>query len=140
MPDIGKDSDFTRVEDRREGQEAHGKAVEKFMTTAPRVDQVISLQTKMRLAWTFSPPFKAEYSEAELTAMIDAINATAPDVLWVGLTAPKQEKWIHQNRARLNVGFAGAIDAVFDFYTGRIKRSHPVFQKLGLEWLPRLLQ
>lgn len=91
MPDIGKDSDFTRVEDRREGQEAHGKAVEKFMTTAPRVDQVISLQTKMRLAWTFSPPFKAEYSEAELTAMIDAINATAPDVLWVGLTAPKQE-------------------------------------------------
>jgi N-acetylglucosaminyldiphosphoundecaprenol N-acetyl-beta-D-mannosaminyltransferase len=92
------------------------------------------------LAGTFSPPFKAEYSEAELTAMIDAINASSADVLWVGLTAPKQEKWIHQNRARLNVRFAGAIGAVFDFYTGRIKRSHPVYQKLGLEWLPRLLQ
>lgn len=92
------------------------------------------------LAGTYSPPFKPVYSEAELTEMINAINANAPDVLWVGLTAPKQEKWIHQNRARLNVRFAGAIGAVFDFYTGRIKRSHPVFQKLGLEWLPRLLQ
>lgn len=92
------------------------------------------------LAGTFSPPFKADYSEAELADMIDAINASSADVLWVGLTAPKQEKWIHQNRARLNVRFAGAIGAVFDFYTGRIKRSHPVYQKLGLEWLPRLLQ
>jgi len=72
--------------------------------------------------------------------MISAINAARPDVLWVGMTAPKQEKWIHQNRHRLQVKFIGAIGAVIDFYTGRVKRSHPVFRKLGLEWLPRLLQ
>ena len=72
--------------------------------------------------------------------MILAINAAAPDVLWVGMTAPKQEKWIRANQDRLNVRFAGAIGAVFDFYTGKIKRSHPVFQRFGLEWLPRLLQ
>ncbi|MCX6545004.1 MAG: WecB/TagA/CpsF family glycosyltransferase [Acidobacteria bacterium] len=94
----------------------------------------------VRVTGTYSPPFKPAYSPAELDAMVDAVNTTAPDVLWVGMTAPKQEKWIYENRARLNVKFAGAIGAVFEFYTGRVKRSHPAFQKLGLEWLPRLLQ
>jgi len=94
----------------------------------------------IRVAGTYSPPFKPTYSSAEIDDMIDAINAAEPDVLWVGMTAPKQEKWIFENRARLKVKFAGAIGAVFDFYTGRVKRSHPVFQRLGLEWLPRLIQ
>ncbi len=94
----------------------------------------------IRVAGSHSPPFKPDYSPAELEEMINAINVVEPDVLWVGMTAPKQEKWIHANRARLNVRFAGAIGAVFDFYAGRVKRSHPVFQRLGLEWLPRLVQ
>lgn len=89
---------------------------------------------------TYSPPFKPEYSREEIDSMIAAVNAAKPDVLWVGMTAPKQEKWIFDNLAALNIKFAGAVGAVFDFYTGRIKRSHPVFQRLGLEWLPRLLQ
>lgn len=42
-------------------------------------------------------------------AMVEAINATAPDVLWVGMTAPKQEKWIYQHKDQLNVKFIGAI-------------------------------
>ena len=96
--------------------------------------------SNIRVAGTYSPPFKPTYSEQELDAMIAAINATKPDVLWVGMTAPKQEKWIFENRARLDVRFAAAVGAVFDFYTGNVKRSHPVFQRLGLEWLPRLLQ
>jgi N-acetylglucosaminyldiphosphoundecaprenol N-acetyl-beta-D-mannosaminyltransferase len=94
----------------------------------------------VRVAGTYSPPFKPNYSPAELDDMVNTINAVEPDVLWVGMTAPKQEKWIYENRARLNVRFAGAIGAVFDFYTGRVKRSHPAFQRLGLEWLPRLVQ
>ncbi len=94
----------------------------------------------IRIAGTYSPPFKRSYSPAELDEMINSINAVEPDVLWVGMTAPKQEKWIYANRTRLNVRFAGAIGAVFDFYTGRVKRSHPLFQRLGLEWLPRLVQ
>lgn len=89
---------------------------------------------------TYSPPFKPEYSPQELDEMVAAINTAAPHVLWVGMTAPKQEKWIYSQRDRLNVRFAAAIGAVFDFYTGRVKRSHPVFQRLGLEWLPRLVQ
>lgn len=94
----------------------------------------------VRVAGTYSPPFKPTYSADEVNEMIEAVNAAAPDVLWVGMTAPKQEKWIYENRAGLNVKFAAAIGAVFDFYTGRVKRSHPAFQRLGLEWLPRLVQ
>ena len=70
--------------------------------------------------------------------MIEAVNTAKPDVLWVGMTAPKQEKWIYQNRDKLDVKFIGAIGAVFDFYAGTVKRPHPIFQKMGLEWLPRL--
>lgn len=94
----------------------------------------------LRVVGTFSPPYKQEFNSEELDEMIASINAAQPDVLWVGMTAPKQEKWIHQNRHRLQVKFIGAVGAVFDFYTGRVQRSHPVFQRLGLEWLPRLLQ
>lgn len=94
----------------------------------------------LRVAGTFSPPYKAEFSQADLDEMIAAINAAKPDVLWVGMTAPKQEKWIRQNGDKLDVKFIGAVGAVFDFYTGRIKRSPVVFQKMGLEWLPRLIQ
>lgn len=92
------------------------------------------------VAGTYSPPFKPEYSESELDEMIEMINATSPDVLWVGMTAPKQEKWIAELIGRLDVRFAAAIGAVFDFFTGNVQRSHPVFQRLGLEWLPRLIQ
>jgi len=94
----------------------------------------------LRVAGTYSPPFRAVFSESENAAMAAAVNAARPDVLWVGMTAPKQEKWIYQHRARLNVKVIGAIGAVFDFYTGRVKRSNPVFLRMGLEWLPRLLQ
>ena len=94
----------------------------------------------VRVGGTYSPPFKSAYSHDELEAMMVAVNAAAPDVWWVGMTAPKQEKWIFENHTRLNVKFAAAVGAVFDFYTGQVKRSHPVFQRLGLEWLPRLIQ
>lgn len=95
---------------------------------------------QIQVVGTYSPPFKAEFSIEDDQAMLDAIRVAAPDILWVGMTAPKQEKWLHQHRDQLNVRFAAAIGAVFDFYSGRVKRSHPIFQRLGLEWLPRLFQ
>jgi len=96
--------------------------------------------SNLKVVGTFSPPYKPEFSDVEIDEMVAAINAAKPDVLWVGMTAPKQEKWIYQNRQRLQVKFIGAIGAVFDFYTGHVQRSHPIFQSMGLEWLPRLLQ
>jgi N-acetylglucosaminyldiphosphoundecaprenol N-acetyl-beta-D-mannosaminyltransferase len=94
----------------------------------------------IRIVGSYCPPFRPEFSERENAAMIKAVNHAKPDALWVGMTAPKQEKWIHQNRNRLNVGFVGAIGAVFDFYSGNVKRPHPFFQRIGLEWLPRFLR
>ena len=93
----------------------------------------------IRIVGAHSPPFKEKFSPDESYAMIQAINNVHPDVLWVGMTAPKQEKWIHQHLLNMDVGFVGAIGAVFDFYTGNVKRSHPAFQRVGLEWLPRLI-
>lgn len=94
----------------------------------------------IRVAGVYSPPFRGIFTAAENDAIVDAINIAKPDILWIGMTAPKQEKWVHQHRERLDVKFIGPVGAVFDFFIGRVKRSHPWFQRLGLEWLPRLLQ
>lgn len=87
-----------------------------------------------------SPPFKPVFSDDDNRRMIEQINAAKPDVLWVGMTAPKQEKWIHQNRAALDVRLMGAIGAVFDFYAGTKQRSPEWACRMGLEWLPRLVR
>ncbi|RPH51174.1 MAG: glycosyltransferase [Desulfobacteraceae bacterium] len=95
----------------------------------------------VRVAGTYSPPFTDEFTEEENRRIIEAVNAVKPDVLWVGMTAPKQEKWIYRNKNKLNVKFIGAIGGVFDFYSGNIRRNeYPWFMKHGLEWLPRLIQ
>ncbi len=109
--------------------------------TLRKIREKMSLEYPgIRIAGMYSPPFKHQFSDEDNRRMIEAVNNAQPDVLWVGMTAPKQEKWIYENRNKLNVKFIGAIGAVFDFYSGNVKRSHPFFQELGLEWLPRLLR
>jgi len=95
---------------------------------------------KIRFVGCYSPPFKDIFSEIDNQAIIDAVNRSRADVLWVGMTAPKQEKWIYQHKDRLDVKFIGAIGAVFDFYAGTVTRSNPWLQDHGLEWLLRLLR
>ena len=92
------------------------------------------------VAGCYSPPFKPEFSAEDNQRMIAAINEAKADVLWVGLTAPKQEKWIFEHREQLNVGFAAPVGAVFDMFVGNINRVGPFWQNLGFEWLPRLVQ
>ena len=92
------------------------------------------------IAGTYSPPFKPEFSAEDNRTMIQAINDANADVLWVGLTAPKQEKWIFEHREQLDVNFAGPIGAAFDLFVGNISRVGPFWQNMGLEWLPRLVQ
>ena len=87
-----------------------------------------------------SPPFKESFSDDDNKEMVKQINKAKPDVLWVGMTAPKQEKWIYQNKDKLDVPVMGAIGAVFDFYAGTVKRSPEWACRMGLEWLPRLLR
>lgn len=95
----------------------------------------------IKVAGVYSPPFKDVFSNEEISEMVKAVNAASPDVLWVGMSAPKQEKFILENRARLNVKFVAAVGAVFDFYAGNVRRDKDSwFVNHGLEWLPRLLQ
>lgn len=88
----------------------------------------------------YSPPFKPDFDENDTRDMVAAVNAARPDVLWVGMSAPKQEKWIYLNRRRLDAALIAAVGAVFDFYVGTVKRAPRWFLDHGLEWLPRLIQ
>ena len=89
---------------------------------------------------TYSPPYKSQFTVEDDLNMVKAINDANPDLLWIGMTAPKQEKWTYANWDRLNIHcHVGTIGAVFDFFAGTYKRAPMIWQKLGLEWLYRLL-
>ena len=90
---------------------------------------------------TYSPPYKPEFSDEDNKAIIDAINAADPDLLWIGMTAPKQEKWTYSHWNELNIHcHVGTIGAVFDFFAGTVERAPMWWQRHGLEWLYRLLK
>lgn len=90
---------------------------------------------------TYSPPYKPEFSDEDNKAIIDAINATNPDLLWIGMTAPKQEKWTYSHWNELNIHcHVGTIGAVFDFFAGTVERAPIWWQEHGLEWLYRLMK
>lgn len=89
---------------------------------------------------TYSPPYKPEFSTEENAAIVQAINAANPDLLWIGMTAPKQEKWTYVHWDELNIHcHVGTIGAVFDFYAGTARRAPQWWQKHSLEWLYRLI-
>ena len=89
---------------------------------------------------TYSPPYKPEFSDEDNQAMIQAINKANPDLLWIGMTAPKQEKWAYQHWDELNIHrHCGTVGAVFDFYAGTVRRAPISWQRHSLEWLYRLL-
>ena len=90
---------------------------------------------------TYSPPYKPEFSDEDNKAIIEAINAANPDLLWIGMTAPKQEKWTYSHWEELDIHcHVGTIGAVFDFFAGTVERAPMWWQRHGLEWLYRLLK
>lgn len=89
---------------------------------------------------SFSPPYKAIFSEDDNKTMVGKVNAFEPDFLFIGMTAPKQEKWVFEHKNELNAKVICSIGAVFDFYAGTVKRPHPFWIKIGLEWLIRFVK
>ena len=90
---------------------------------------------------TYSPPFKPEFNDEDNRAIVDAINTAQPDLLWIGMTAPKHEKWTYSHWDELNINcHVGTIGAVFDFYAGTVKRAPLWWQQHSLEWLYRLIK
>jgi N-acetylglucosaminyldiphosphoundecaprenol N-acetyl-beta-D-mannosaminyltransferase len=92
----------------------------------------------LELAGTLAPPYRP-WSEEEDRGMVTAINASRPDVLWVGLGAPKQEKWVRRNLSRLEVPFIGSVGAVFDYYAGTNPAPPRWVRRFGLETPYRLV-
>lgn len=90
---------------------------------------------------TYSPPYKPEFSEAENREIIEAINRANPDLLWIGMTAPKQKKWAYRPWNELHIHcHCGTIGAVFDFFAGTMERAPMWWQEHSLEWLYRLIK
>lgn len=79
------------------------------------------------------------YSPDYEEVLLQEINIKAPDVLFVGMGVPKQEKWIHKYKSELYSGVCIAVGGSFDVLAGRVKRAPKIFQRLGLEWLYRLI-
>lgn len=113
-----------------------GSTEETLEKIKKRTDEVYP---RVRVVGVYSPPFKSEFSVDDNVRILSAVNAARPDVLWVGMTAPKQEKWLAAHRNSLDVNVAGAVGAVFDFFSGNVRRSPTSMQRIGLEWLHRSL-
>lgn len=92
----------------------------------------------INIAGMYSPPFR-RLTDEEDKDIINMINDTKPDIIWIGLGAPKQEIWMNEHKGKLN-GVMIGVGAGFDYFAGRIKRAPQWMQKAGLEWLYRLMQ
>jgi N-acetylglucosaminyldiphosphoundecaprenol N-acetyl-beta-D-mannosaminyltransferase len=89
---------------------------------------------------SYSPPFKPFFCKEDNELMLEKIRLFSPDVLFVGMTAPKQEKWVDQLKGEINAKIVCSIGAVFDFYAGTVKRPSGFWIRLNLEWFIRLLR
>lgn len=88
----------------------------------------------------YSPPYKKEFTNEDNVKMYTLINKVKPDILFVGMTAPKQEKWVYKNNQYINPKLICSIGAVFDFYSGTVSRPSKFWITAGLEWLPRFIR
>jgi N-acetylglucosaminyldiphosphoundecaprenol N-acetyl-beta-D-mannosaminyltransferase len=89
---------------------------------------------------TYSPPFTSEISTKDSSRILSAINQFKPDVVFVGMTAPKQELWVDEHKHKINARAVCSIGAVFDFYAGKVKRAPAWMIFFNLEWLYRLIK
>lgn len=94
---------------------------------------------RLTLCGTLSPPY-GTWSAADNERMLRQINEARPDVLWVGMTAPKQELWVETNRQQIEAHVIGSIGAVFDFFAGTYPRAPEWMCRTGLEWVYRLVR
>jgi len=107
-------------------------------------DTLIKIKNRVALEYPnvtvgyYSPPYKHEFSEDDNIQSRKAINDFVPDVLFVGLTAPKQEKWAYENKDFLKAPVISTIGNVFDWYAGNSKRPAKIWVNLRLEWLVRI--
>lgn len=113
-----------------------------YGSTDETLEKLYSVLTEsypgIQIAGMYSPPFRP-MTEDEDKAIVERINETKPDFVWVGLGAPKQEKWMAAHQGRVE-GLMIGVGAGFDYHAGNIERAPEWMQKSNLEWVYRLLQ
>lgn len=107
--------------------------------TLKKIKKRITLEYPNIRVGFYSPPFKTVFSDDDNTKMIHEVNQFKPDALFVGMTAPKQEKWAIAHKKQLDTKIISSIGAVFDFYAGTMNRPSNFWVSLGFEWLGRLV-
>ncbi len=107
--------------------------------TLEKIKERIALEYPNIRVGTYSPPFKPAFSDEDNSQMIDAINQFKPDALFVGMTAPKQEKWAVAHKKELDTKIISSVGAVFDFYAGTMNRPSNFWINMGFEWLGRFI-
>lgn len=113
----------------------YGSTAETLEKLKKRIDKDF---TEAIVVGMYSPPFRP-MTEDEDKEIIEKINETSPDFIWVGLGAPKQENWMASHQGKVH-GFMVGVGAAFDYYAGNINRAPQWMQKANLEWLYRLIQ
>lgn len=101
--------------------------------------RVLQERYGINVVGAYSPPFRA-LSPKEDDEIVARIHAARPDVLWIGLSTPKQERWMYEHRPKLRVPVVVGVGAAFDLNSGKSKQAPRLMREHGLEWLFRLLQ
>jgi N-acetylglucosaminyldiphosphoundecaprenol N-acetyl-beta-D-mannosaminyltransferase len=106
------------------------------------VQLALNLRTRfpgIRIVGGYSPPHRSLTTEEE-RSVIDEINGSGADVVWVGIGVPKQEKWMAMMREQLSPPVLIGVGAAFDFHAGLVPQAPPMLQNVGMEWAYRLIQ
>ncbi len=101
--------------------------------------QLCQRYPNLQVVGTYCPPFRVLTGEEDRSIILE-INSTEPDIVWVGLGAPKQEKWMADHVGKINASAMIGVGAAFDFHSGNSKWAPEWNRKLGLEWAYRLTQ
>ncbi len=103
-------------------------------------EKLVESYADLKITGTYSPPFGFEQQSHEIKQIIKEINKTKPEILFVGLGAPKQEIFAYNYINQLDVNVIFCTGAAFDFQAGHVKRAPKIMQKLGMEWFYRFLK
>ena len=131
------DSIFTECELDGKTHYFYGGKNEEVLNTLK--SKILEKHPNLKIVGSYCPPFRP-LTEQENERVVNEINSLKPDFIWVGIGAPKQEKWIDQHMDYINSGVMIGVGAGFDFLSGNLKKAPKWVEKLSLEWLYRFFK
>ncbi|OGU33337.1 MAG: hypothetical protein A2057_10735 [Ignavibacteria bacterium GWA2_35_9] len=110
------------------------------------LETLVKMEKKARIDYpsitteSYAPPFRESFTKDDNEKMIKVINQFNPDILFIGMTAPKQEKWAYEHKDKINANIICTVGNVFDWFADNQKRPGKIWIKLGLEWFIRTIR